>query len=568
MTMLELMFWPFFECLILVGIHSYLGIHVLRRKVIFVDLAFAQIAALGTTVAFLFGLEPGGPGAYVFSLIFAMVAAAVFAITRLREERIPQEAIIGLTYALAASAAILVVDRAPHGAEHIKDIMAGSLLWVNGSDVLIAGALYAVVGLFHYIFRERFLLISTNADEARRRGIRVQLWDFLFYMSFGLVISLSVRVAGVLLVFVFLVVPAMLATLLTSRLKLQLVIGWTMGTVVTVFGLALSSVGDFPAGPAVVTLYGAVLVVVSVLVFVLRSGINLRRNLRRVALGMGALLSVTGLMMLLGNAMADSSFWSAHHDHEMEEHLQAVHARDDALATELSQAEQDNIHDGADPAVTHFLEKLLKADYTEKEQLLKGEKRSPLLLEAFQAIDDEETRLLVASRLHALSPEEGEDALLEFVARANMPFMQNQAAEMLVTSVRPAVLSKLFSSIEDEDVRLETVHSLAKVDVPMAVERIVDLLESSESPEVREESVEILSEVTGRRFGYAPEESSKTAANRTALGAVRGWIERERDGRPHRRLRRRGEGRGNGRGRGRGQGRGTGAGQGLGRGNR
>ena len=534
MTMLELMFWPFFECLILVGIHSYLGIHVLKRKVIFVDLAFAQIAALGTTVAFLFGLEPGGPGAYVFSLIFAMVAAAVFAITRLREERIPQEAIIGLTYALAASAAILVVDRAPHGAEHIKDIMAGSLLWVNGSDVLIAGGLYAVVGLFHYIYKERFLLISTDADEARRQGVRVQLWDFLFYMSFGLVISLSVRVAGVLLVFVFLVVPAMLATLLTSRLKGQLVIGWTMGTLVTVFGLALSSIGDFLAGPAVV------------------SGVNLRRNLKRVGVGIGALLSVTGLLMLLGNAMADSSFWSAKHDHEMEEHLDAVHAQDEALATELSQVEQDKIDDSANAAVTSFLEKLLKADFTEKEQVLKGETRAPLLLEAFQAIDDEETRLLVASRLHELSPEEGEDALLEFVAEAQMPFMQNQASEMLVTSKRPSVLSKLFSTIDDDDVRLEVVHSLAKVDAGVAVERIVDLLKTSSSPEVREESVQVLFDVTGKEFGYDPDQSFATPTNRSALRAVSGWIERKGDGRPHRRLRRHGGGKGRGTGGGRG----------------
>ena len=127
----DLMAPAFFECLVLVGIHSYLGLHVIRRKVIFVDLALAQIAALGTTVGFLFGILPDSMGAYWFSLLFTFLGAAVFSISRFRHEKIPQEAIIGLTYAIAASVNILVIDKAPNGAEHIKEVLTGSILWVK-----------------------------------------------------------------------------------------------------------------------------------------------------------------------------------------------------------------------------------------------------------------------------------------------------------------------------------------------------------------------------------------------------------------------------------------------------
>ena len=158
---MELSIWDimapaFFECLILVGIHSYLGLHVIRRKVIFVDLALAQIAALGTTVGFLFGIMPDTTGAYWFSLLFTFIVAGVFSISRIRHEKIPQEAVIGLAYAIAASVAILVIDKAPHGAEHIKEILTGSILWVKWETIRDAAIVYSFVGIFHFIFRKQF----------------------------------------------------------------------------------------------------------------------------------------------------------------------------------------------------------------------------------------------------------------------------------------------------------------------------------------------------------------------------------------------------------------------------
>ena len=333
----SLMALPFLECLVLVGIHSYLGIHVIKRKVIFVDLALAQIAALGTIVAFLFGLQPHTTGAYVFSLLFTFLGAAVFSLTRLRQEKIPQEAVIGLVYALAAAVGILIIDRAPHGAEHIKEVLTGSILWVKWQTVLIAAVAYTAVGIFHYIFRDRFLLISNDPEEAYRRGIPVRLWDFFFYMSFGLVITLSVNTAGVLLVFVFLVAPAILAILVTDRLLYQLLIGWGVGTVVSFIGLAGSYAFDFPSGPMVVSVYGAALLLAALIIYVARAKGRLRALLN---IGLGTVivtLIVVGFSFMghrlfdwQGDGGAAISHAHGHHVHH-ENHSLVHHAHHDTL---------------------------------------------------------------------------------------------------------------------------------------------------------------------------------------------------------------------------------------------
>ncbi|MBN2372023.1 MAG: metal ABC transporter permease [Vicinamibacteria bacterium] len=270
MNILELMAAPFAECLILVAIHTYLGIHVLKRRVIFVDLALAQIAALGTTVGFLFGIMPETPSALVFSMIFTFLGAAVFAITRFRHEKVPQEAVIGLTYAVSCAIAVLVVEKT-RGAEHLKDILVGNLLWVKWADVLTAAFIYLLVGVLHFIFRKRFLAISDDPEKAYAAGISVKAWDFLFYLTFGVVITFSTRVAGVLMVFVFLVAPAILAFMITNRLAHQLLIGWGTGTAVTVLGLYLSWNLDLPSGPAVIAFYGVALVIGGIIVFLIRA---------------------------------------------------------------------------------------------------------------------------------------------------------------------------------------------------------------------------------------------------------------------------------------------------------
>jgi zinc/manganese transport system permease protein len=267
----QLLLPPFCLCLLMVGMLSYLGIHVIKREIIFVDLALAQIAALGALVAFLLGIPLHTQASYWFSIALTAIAAAVFTLTRSRRSRVPQEAVIGLVYAIAAATAIILIDKAPHGAEHIKDILTGSILWVKWRTVALVAAVYASVGFFHLVFRRPFLLLSTDAEAARAQGFRVGLWDFLFYLTFGFVITVSVGSAGVLLVFVFLVAPAVMAVLVTDRLLYQLLIGWALGILATVSGLVVSYVADLSSGPLVIGSYAVVLLLVSAGVHVARA---------------------------------------------------------------------------------------------------------------------------------------------------------------------------------------------------------------------------------------------------------------------------------------------------------
>ncbi len=260
--MLEYMVAPFVACMLLVAIHSYLGLHVIAREVIFVDLALAQIAALGTVAALLLGVAPDSNTAYVFAFGFVALGAGLFALTRTREKgRVPHEAIIGIVYVVATAAALLLADRAPRGAEAIKEILVGSIIWVTWPTIIKHLAIpYAALGLFHWVLRHRFLTISFHPDEAQRRGWHLRWWDFLFYLSFGVVIIFSVPIAGVLLVFTFLVVPAAIAFLFTRNMRLLAIFSWSSGALASLLGLWLSYRFDLPTGPTIVCAYALVLV--------------------------------------------------------------------------------------------------------------------------------------------------------------------------------------------------------------------------------------------------------------------------------------------------------------------
>ncbi|HSR52926.1 MAG TPA: iron chelate uptake ABC transporter family permease subunit [Acidobacteriota bacterium] len=266
---IAIMLPPLVACLILTGIHTYLGLHVVSRGVIFVDLALAQVAALGSTFAFLLGFDPQSYAGYFYSLGFAFLGAAIFSLSRLKDKHIPQEAIIGVVFAVASSAAILIADRAPQGAEHVEAMLTGSILWVSWPTIWKTLIIYVVVGVFHYIFRDKFLLISMRPEEAERRKLRVRWWDFLFYMSFGFVITSSVAIAGVLLVFSFLIVPSLIGMLYSTNIGARLVIGWISGTLVSFVGLFLSYRMDFPSGPSVVCTFGVFLILAGLLRYLL-----------------------------------------------------------------------------------------------------------------------------------------------------------------------------------------------------------------------------------------------------------------------------------------------------------
>lgn len=264
MTVFEILLPAFVASLILTGIHSYLGIHVVERGVIFVDLSLAQIAAFGGTVGYLAGHEMHSTGSYVYSLVFTLLGAAIFAFTKSHgRTRIPQEAIIGIVYAVSAACAVLVMSKATRETEHLKEMLVGNILSTPWRDLAKTAALYAVVGVFHYVFRERFLLISRNEAEAVRRGWNVKFWDFLFYASFGFVVTSSIEIAGVLLVFSFLIVPSVAAMLFAERIGVRLAIGWTMGVVVSAVGVWISFTLDLPTGAAIVATFGAALLVLA-----------------------------------------------------------------------------------------------------------------------------------------------------------------------------------------------------------------------------------------------------------------------------------------------------------------
>ncbi len=292
---LQVLFLPFLACLILTGIHVYLGIHVISRKVIFVDIALAQIAALGATVAFLIGYDPRSEGAYYLSLGFAILAAVIFALTRTKHERVPQEAVIGLTYATAAAAAILLADISPHGAEHLHDLLAGSIVWVTPAQIIKTAVLYTGIGIFHVLFRKRFLLISLHPEEAYAQGINVRLWDFFFYLSFGVVITSSVQIAGVLLVFCYLVAPSVFAVMFFEDLKRRLLTGWGLATAVSAIGLLFSY--DRPSGPTIMVCFAVALALGGTVKAILRAPSRSRA------------LVVTGLSLVL----ATGAGWALYH---------------------------------------------------------------------------------------------------------------------------------------------------------------------------------------------------------------------------------------------------------------
>jgi zinc/manganese transport system permease protein len=264
--MLEFLAAPFAASLILTGIHAYLGVHVVERGVIFVDLSLAQIAALGGTIAVLLpftGGDPHAPGVYWMSLGFTFIGAAVFSFVHSHHARIPQEAIIGISYAVASAAAIVAMSHSTSQAEHLKDMLVGNILAVSWDDVWHTAALYGAVGIFHYLFRLQFLQISIDRSGALARGMPVRLWDFLFYASFGFVVTSSVAIAGVLLVFCYLIVPSVAAMLYADRIGARLAIGWSMGTAVSILGMYFSVLFDLPTGATIVCTFGLVLVLMA-----------------------------------------------------------------------------------------------------------------------------------------------------------------------------------------------------------------------------------------------------------------------------------------------------------------
>lgn len=280
--MLQLMLPALVASLILAGILGYLGIHIIARGVIFVDLALAQVAALGWTAASLglssalggwLGIAPDD-AAYAIGLAATLIAAGLFSISRMENRFVPQEAIIGIVYVVASAATILAAAQAPRGSEHVEELLTGSLLWVTWPTIIKTAIVCGAVGIVHWVLRKRFFTISMQPEQARAAGWSVAAWDFLFYALFGLVVTSSVAIAGVLVVFSFLVTPAVIAFLFTHRPGRVLGIAWSTGLLATVAGLYTSFHTDLPTGPTVVCAFAVALI----LAFIARKAFRYRAS--------------------------------------------------------------------------------------------------------------------------------------------------------------------------------------------------------------------------------------------------------------------------------------------------
>ncbi len=315
----ELLSAPFAACILIAALHCYMGLHVVKRGVIFVDLALAQMAALGTAVALLLGpvfdmhphnhetvhashheiemlsesevadalfgedighglhqtqtneeVEPAHDktvmhwlkekSSYILSLSFAFFGAVIFALGRFRDERVPHEAIIGIVFVVSSALAILVLSKAPHGHEKMEAMLVGSILFVNWSDVLNMLLLYVPLGGLHFAIRRVLMRISENIREAESAGIQVRAWDLLFYASFGLMVTQSVSIAGVLVVFSYLIIPAACAIMFVDNFFRSLLMAWGIALGVSFSGLAFSAWKDLPTGPSLVAAFGTVLI--------------------------------------------------------------------------------------------------------------------------------------------------------------------------------------------------------------------------------------------------------------------------------------------------------------------
>jgi zinc/manganese transport system permease protein len=241
MDALNFLFYPFLACLLLIGIHAYFGIHILQRGIIFVDLALAQFIGIGIALSFLLGEAHGA----LFALAFALLGAYILSLSKRVSRLVNIEAFIGVLYIFSVCAAILILDRSPHGMEEFKTILNGSIIWVTPPEVFTTFLVYGAVGLLHFLLRKRFLALSYE-------GKGTAFLEFLFFASFAVVLVKSVRMAGILQVFSFLVIPALIGRLYSLRPWPILMIGWSVGVLITIAGIALSYRVDAPTAPVIV----------------------------------------------------------------------------------------------------------------------------------------------------------------------------------------------------------------------------------------------------------------------------------------------------------------------------
>ena len=244
MEALSILLYPFLACVLFVLVSTYFGVHVLERGIIFVDLALAQFVGLGIALSFLLGHDPSD--VYIYSFLFAVVGASILSLSRYISRVVYIEAFIGVLYISSFAASILILDRTPHGLEEFKNILNGNILWVKGQDVLMMFLIYSAIGIFHFLFRKKFISLSYE-------GRGTFFWEFLFFLTFAMVLVSSVRTAGILQVFAFLIIPALIGRLYTRQPSRVLLTGWGIGITATIIGITISYVSDLPTSAVLVS---------------------------------------------------------------------------------------------------------------------------------------------------------------------------------------------------------------------------------------------------------------------------------------------------------------------------
>ena len=298
---------PLAAAIIFTGIHTWLGLQVLRRNIVFADLALAQMAALGATVGVVAGHGTQSIGGFGYAFLFSAIGALFLTASRALARTMRQEALIGVLYVVATAATILIVDRSPQGAEHVKRMLVGSILSVTMEDLLKLLLLYGAVGALHWFARRPLLAVAEDAENTKRRTPATAFWDLVFYLSFGVVVTSSVSIAGVLLVFCFLIVPAMIGRLFSMRIGVGLLIGWCAGALASAVGVLGSFVLDAPTGAATVVAFALALVLAGCVRFFITAPRKERQGNRRFGrLGAGfaffALLGLSGLWVIVAPA--------------------------------------------------------------------------------------------------------------------------------------------------------------------------------------------------------------------------------------------------------------------------
>jgi zinc/manganese transport system permease protein len=269
-TGLNFMLAPFAACLLLIIITVYFGIHVIEREIIFIDIALAQISALGSAVSLvinqLHGSTRAGHDSHdsrtFLAYLFCLVAAGVFTLLKSRKIRIPMEAIIGIAYAVATTSTVIILDKGAGSDVHIHDMLAGNILWVSWHQIFRLVVVIAVVGVFHYVFRNKFKAVTIQYRD-KTSGDGLKLWDFLFYLTFGIVIVEAVNIGGILTIFAFLIIPSSISALFAKRWTSRILVGLLIGGLSAIFGLYLSWIMDVPCSPTII-LFLAVSLILSV----------------------------------------------------------------------------------------------------------------------------------------------------------------------------------------------------------------------------------------------------------------------------------------------------------------